>query len=81
MFTKSCEFCKNIINTRFVSKHFCNSTCQRKNYNSRDDIKNVKKAFSPLNLQLLAREENRRKSGKLIMGNPYKGKPYINNGE
>ncbi len=42
----------------------------------------VKKAFSPSNLQWLTREENRKKSGKLVFTEePYKNNLFINNGE
>src|SRR3989344_1132962 len=145
MIIRLCEFCKNIIKTRFVLKCFCDKNCQRKAYNSRKDKKlrrqtdinflirnrlrrslnhaltkysktgkimssknygidwkeiieslkpfpidlkkfeidhiipmhtfdltnpeEVKKAFSPSNLQWLTIKENREKSGKIVMGN------------
>lgn len=44
--------------------------------------KEVKKAFAPSNLQWLTKEENRKKSGKLILAEePYKNNLFINNGE
>ena len=43
MIIRLCEFCKNIIKTRFVLKCFCDKNCQRKAYNSRKDIKEKNK--------------------------------------
>ena len=39
MVLKKCEFCGKNIETRFVTKRFCNSICQRKHYNRRPEIK------------------------------------------
>ena len=57
MFTKSCKFCKKIINTIFVAKRFCDSTYQRRNYNSRDDIKKSDKLINVKNIYIT--EENK----------------------
>lgn len=35
---KICEFCGKEIETKFRTKRFCNSLCQRKHYNRRSDI-------------------------------------------
>jgi len=50
MFIKKCGFCKEKIKTNSTIKRFCNSVCQRKDYNRRPEIKEI----------------NRRKSNKLI---------------
>ncbi len=39
MIIKICEFCKETIKTRFSKKRFCDSTCQRRNYNMGDEAK------------------------------------------
>lgn len=39
MMIKKCEFCGKEIKTKFVSKKFCDSTCQRRNYESKPEIK------------------------------------------
>lgn len=36
---RTCEFCKNIIKTKFTRKRFCDKICQRRAYGSREDIK------------------------------------------
>jgi len=39
MIIKTCELCKRTIKTKFLTKRFCNSTCQKRNYNMGDDAK------------------------------------------
>ena len=39
MFTKKCGFCGKEIITKFATKCFCNSLCQRKHYNRRPEIR------------------------------------------
>lgn len=39
LFIRTCEFCKTIVKTNFETKRFCNSTCQKKDYNQRDEVK------------------------------------------
>lgn len=41
MIIKVCEFCKKLIQAKYITKRFCDSTCQRKDYNSREEIKEI----------------------------------------
>lgn len=39
LFIKKCEFCGKEIKTKYNLKRFCNSSCQRRNYEKRPEIK------------------------------------------
>ena len=45
MIIRECDFCKETIKTKFSTKRFCNSRCQRKSYNLRDEIKQKNKIY------------------------------------
>ena len=45
MIIRKCDFCKKTIKTKYKLKRFCNSKCQRKDYNSRDEIKEKNRLY------------------------------------